>query len=115
MIIRIKDLKLRTIIGCNGWEREKKQDITVNVTIETDASEAVRSDDLKDSVDYREITKDIIEGVEKTEFFLLERLAGFIIGVVMKNRRVSAATVEVDKPHALRFAESVSVELTERR
>ena len=115
MIIRIKDLKLRTIIGCNDWEREKKQNIVINIVIETIDAGAVRSDDLKDSVDYREITKRIIEAVEKTKFQLLERLAGFILDIVMKGERIKGATVEVDKPHALRFSESVSVELTAKR
>lgn len=115
MIIRIKDLKLRTIIGCNDWEREKKQNIIINIVIETIDAAAVRSDDLKDSVDYREITKRIIEAVEKTQFQLLERLAGFILDIVMKDGRIKGATVEVDKPHALRFSESVSVELTAKR
>ena len=35
MIIRVKDLKLRTIIGFKEWERDKKQDITINLKIET--------------------------------------------------------------------------------
>ncbi|MFQ5441161.1 MAG: dihydroneopterin aldolase [Thermodesulfobacteriota bacterium] len=115
MIIRIKDLKLRTIIGCNDWEREKKQDIVINVVIETIDAGAVKSDDLKESVDYRVITKRIIEETEKTEFLLLERLAGFILDIVMGEERIKGATVEVDKPHALRFSESVSVELSAKR
>jgi len=33
----------------------------------------------------------------------------------MRNKNVRCAKVEVDKPHALRFAESVSVELSATR
>ncbi len=115
MIIKIKGLRLRTIIGCNDWEREKKQDIVINVSMETDDERAVKSDDLKDSIDYRDTAKRIIAEVEKSEFFLLEKLAGFILDMVMENPRVSSATVEVDKPHALRFSESVSLELSAKR
>ncbi|GMR05074.1 MAG: dihydroneopterin triphosphate 2'-epimerase [Thermodesulfobacteriota bacterium] len=115
MIIRIKRLRLRTIIGCNDWEREKKQDVVINVSMETDDESAVKSDDLKDSIDYRETAKRIITEVEKSEFFLLEKLAGFILDMVMENPRVRSATVEVDKPHALRFSESVSLELSAKR
>jgi len=35
--------------------------------------------------------------------------------LIMKDERVSRAKVEIDKPHALRFSESVSVELEARR
>ena len=115
MIIRIKDLRLRTIIGFKEWERDKKQDITINLTIESAGERAVESDDIADSIDYKVIAKEVIDAVEKTEFLLLERLAGFIIDIVMKDERIDRATVEIDKPHALRFARSTSVELTRKR
>ncbi|MFQ5428422.1 MAG: dihydroneopterin aldolase [Thermodesulfobacteriota bacterium] len=115
MIIRIKDLRLRAIIGCNAWEREKKQDITINVVMECESDKAIANDDINDTTDYREITKNIIEGVEKSNFFLIERLAGFILSMVMKAPGVRSASVEVDKPHALRFSRSVSVEVSAAR
>jgi len=115
MIIRIKDLQLRAIIGCNDWEREKKQDITINVLMDCDNDEAITSDDIKDTTDYRVLTKEIIEKVEESEFFLIERLAGFILDIVMERRAVRYATVEVDKPHALRFSRSVSVEVSAKK
>ncbi len=115
MIIRIKDLRLRTIIGFKEWEREKKQDITINLAIETKAERAVETDDIADTIDYKVITKKIIDGVEKSDFNLLEKLAGFILDIVMTDERVDRCTIEIDKPHALRFARSTSVELTRER
>ncbi len=115
MRIRIKDLRLRAIIGCNDWEREKKQDITINVVMDVESEKAAETDDIADCTDYRDITKEIIEAVEASEFFLLERLAGFILDIVMKRPAVTSASVEVDKPHALRFSRSVSVEVTASR
>ncbi len=115
MIIRIKDLRLRTIIGFKEWERDKKQDIVINITVSTDAEAAATSDDISDSIDYKELTKKIIAGVEATDFNLLERLADFILGIVMEDALVKEVTVEIDKPLALRFADSVSIELTRKR
>ncbi len=115
MIIRIKDLRLRAIIGCNGWERDKKQDITINVLMECGNDKAILSDDIKDTTNYRELTKDIIDSVEKSEFFLIEKLAGFILDMVMERPQVISARVEVDKPQALRFSRSVSVEVSATR
>jgi D-erythro-7,8-dihydroneopterin triphosphate epimerase len=115
MIIRIKDLRLRAIIGFKEWEREKKQDITINLVIESGLEKVVETDDIEDGIDYKVITKKIIDEVEKTEFSLLEKLAGFILDIVMANERIDRATIEIDKPHALRFARSTSIELTRER
>jgi D-erythro-7,8-dihydroneopterin triphosphate epimerase len=115
MIIKIKNLALRTIIGFKDWEREKKQDILINLEIETEVEKGIVTDSVDDSVDYKTITKKIINEVGKTNFNLLEKLTGFILDLVMEDRKIKKATVEVDKPHALRFSESVSVKLTRER
>lgn len=108
--IRMKNLLLRTIIGINSVEREKKQDILINAEIVMNAEEAIRTDSPDSALNYRTITKEIIEKVEKTEFYLLESLVEFVIDIIMKNEGVLEARVEIDKPHALRFSESVSLE-----
>ena len=36
MIIKIENLKLRTIVGIYEWEKKTKQDIVINVEIEFD-------------------------------------------------------------------------------
>ena len=63
--IIIRDLLLRGIIGLNDWEREKQQDILINLVIYTDMRNAGRSDDMSDSINYRSLTKDIIAHVHK--------------------------------------------------
>jgi len=113
--IRITDLKLRTIIGLYEWERTAKQDIIINIVIDFDAAKAAQSDDLNDTVDYKTMTKKIIKKVEASSFFLLEKLTDMILNIVMENTLVHEASVRVDKPNALRFADSVSVELNRKR
>ena len=113
--IRITNLKLRTIIGIYDWERETKQDIVINITINYDARTAGVGDNIKDAIDYKAITKTIIKKVEGSSFFLLEKLAKTILDLVMDNHLIKDATVRVDKPLALRFADSVSVELSQKK
>ena len=48
-------------------------------------------------------------------FMLLEKLASEVLELVMVNQSVCRAEVEVDKPHALRFADSVSVSMSAGR
>ena len=113
--IRITNLRLRTIIGANDWERGVKQDIVINVRFEYNATKAQKSDRLKDTVDYKTITKKIIQTVEKSNYQLLEKLTQVVLNIVCESSLVKTATVRIDKPQALRFADSVSVELTKRK
>lgn len=115
MIIRIKNLRLRTIVGVQDWERTRKQEIVVNIEMEFDGTKAAASDDLRDTVDYSALKRKLLDQVEQTNFFLLEKLATFILNIVMEDRLVLRATIEVDKPHALRFADSVSMTVSAKR
>ena len=113
--IRIKDLRLRTYIGINEDEIRNKQDILINVTLLYPADDAVQINDISHALNYRTITKDIIEHVEQNRFALLERLTQDLLDCVMQHKQVRYAEVEVDKPHALRFSDSVSVPLSAQR
>ena len=86
-----------------------------HLTILYAAQEAVRDNDIDHALNYRTITKAIIAHVEGNRFALLERLTQEILDLVMANASVLYAEVEVDKPHALRFAESVSITLAASR
>ncbi|MCL3780158.1 dihydroneopterin triphosphate 2'-epimerase [Prolixibacteraceae bacterium JC049] len=113
--IRIKNLLLRTYIGFKPHELNNKQDVVINIELETDVSEGVKTDDPEGIVNYRTITKEIIKHVQESKYALLESLTQSILDIVMKNEKITWGKVEVDKPHALRFSESVSVELEETR
>ncbi len=113
--IRVKDLRLRTFIGIKEEEINNKQDVLINLTILYPAVDAVRDNDIEHALNYRTITKAIIVHVEGNRFALLERLTQEILDLVMTHEAVRYAEVEVDKPHALRFAESVSITLAGHR
>ena len=109
--IKISNLKLRTIIGIYDWEREHKQDIILNCEIVFDSKKAEQSDCLEDTVNYKVITKNIIQIVESSHYFLIEKLARKIVDSIMLDKHVNKTLVKIDKPHALRFSDSVSFEL----
>lgn len=113
--IYIKNLRLRTYIGINEDEILNKQDVVLNIRIDFDAGEAVHSTDISHTLNYRTITKQIIELVEDNRFSLLEKLTQDVLDIILAYSVVSRAEVEIDKPHALRFADSVSVALIGRR
>jgi D-erythro-7,8-dihydroneopterin triphosphate epimerase len=115
-LIRVKNLLLRTFIGFNPEEIDNKQDVLINIEIEADIPEEVLLSDEPDGIyNYKTITKQIIELVQDNRFKLLEVLTKNILDLIMTDKRVSRARVEVDKPHALRFAESVSFQMEAKR
>ncbi|HPF50222.1 MAG TPA: dihydroneopterin aldolase [Draconibacterium sp.] len=115
-IIRVKNLLIRTYIGFNPEELVNKQDVIINLEIETDIpEEALEADEPDGIFDYKTITKKIIALVQDGQFKLLEVLTKKILDLAMEDGRVIRARVEVDKPHALRFAESVSVQMEAKR
>ncbi len=114
-VIEIHDLLLRTIIGINDWERKDRQDVVINLRLYTDTRRAGTTDDIRDALNYRTITKRIIELVEGSRFYLVEKLAEEIARVCILEFGVPQVEVRVEKPGALRFARSVGVRILRTR
>jgi len=114
-VIRISDLKVRALIGANSWERINKQELSINITLEYDASKACVSDKLKDALNYETVATKIMYTAEHSRFTLLEKLVFKLLAGIMADKRVLKAYVRVDKPQALSQARSVSFELSAER
>lgn len=113
--IFVRDLRLRGIVGINDWEREKPQDIVVNLTLFGDFSAAGESDSIEDALNYRTLTKDVIDYVESSSHFLVEKLATALARICVVDHGAERVRVRVEKPGALRFADSVGVEVGRAR
>jgi FolB domain-containing protein len=105
----------RTYIGFNDWEKEKKQDVAISVTLHADLGRACVSDEVSDTVDYKQIKREILENVEERGFQLIEKMAEDIALICLRHPQVMRVDVEVNKLSALRFAKSVSVEITREK
>ncbi|WP_444677311.1 dihydroneopterin triphosphate 2'-epimerase [Halomonas sp. E19] len=113
--IRIKNLRLRTFIGIKEDEIANRQDVIINAVIRYRADQAVAFNRIEQALNYRTITKALIALVEENRFLLLERMTREVLDLIMSHQQVLTAQVEIDKPHALRFADSVSVTLSSSR
>ena len=109
--IFIKDLLVRCILGINPDERVNKQDIVINLTLYSDFSRAIASEDINDTVNYKELKLAVIQLAENSSFLLVEKLTEEIARICLKRKGVKAVKVQVEKPTALRFARSVGVEI----
>ena len=113
--IFVRDLLLRGIIGLNDWEREKQQDILINLTLFTDMRRGGASDNADDILNYRTITKAVIAHVEESSYHTVEALATAIARICVVDHEAARVIVRVEKPGALRFAKSVGVEIERER
>ena len=87
----------------------------INTLIEYPAELACNSDDVDHAVNYKTICKQMIKHVESNRFLILESLTAQLLDICLAPEQVSYAEVEVDKPHALRFADSVSFRLAKHK
>ena len=113
--IMIKDLSIQGIVGIKPDERIHKQEIFVNAVLYADTSEAAKSDDIHDAVNYRTITKQMIAHIEAGEPMLVERLVQELADICLENERVASVEISVEKPGAVRFARSVGIRITRSR
>ena len=105
----IKDLEVEAVIGVYDCEREVRQLISINLEMNFNTKKAGRSDRIDDALNYKNISKCIIELTESSKSKLIESLAQKIAKTVLSEFPVSSVIVTVEKPGALRGSKSVGV------
>jgi D-erythro-7,8-dihydroneopterin triphosphate epimerase len=109
--ITIRNLRLRTFIGFNPEEMQKMQDVVINIEIRYRLDPSALDDRVDGALNYKTITKQVIEHVESGRFLLLEKLVADVLDICSRAPQITFSRVTIDKPHALRFADSVSLTL----
>ena len=113
--IIIKDLHLRTIIGVHEWEKEKAQNVIVNLRLMTNTRKAGQSDRIEDTVDYDRLTQRLNDYAESHSFELIETLAEKMAELILTEPYVIKVVLQIDKPKALRFAQRVGVKIAREK
>jgi len=109
--IIIKDLLIRGIIGISERERAQRQDILINLILYGDIRTAGKTDAIDDTINYRTVAKKTIAFVERSARYTVEALASDIARFCLEEPGVIGVQVRVEKPGAVRFAQSVGVEI----
>ncbi len=107
MRLTIDELRAEAIIGIHRHERKTKQPILINLDIEI--KHEVKDDEIKTTLDYEDLSNRIVDFVETSSFNLLETLVEKVLDIIFEYDMVTAAEVEIEKPQALKSAQSVSV------
>ena len=111
----VKNLLARGIIGIRDWERKRAQDILINLILYTDTRKAAETDDINDCADYSTISKKVQAHAESAKRFTVEALANDLAELCLDEKNVLKVNIRVEKPGAVRFAESVGVEIERSR
>jgi FolB domain-containing protein len=115
MLLKIKNLKLKTIVGVYEWEKNTPREIIVNAEIKTNHDKSCESDNLADAIDYDSMSNKIKNFLTQNRFKLIEKMTNELIKEIMKDQRITKCRLEIDKAGAVDFVESFSVTLEETR
>ena len=108
-IVFIEDLRIQTVIGIFDWEREITQTVSLDLQMAFDIRRAGESDDIVDTLDYKSVSKRLIQFVETSEFQLVEALAEQCANIVLTEFPVSSLRLKLSKPGAVRGSSAVGV------
>ena len=111
----IKDFIIEEIIGFYESEKIKKQKIQFNVVLDVDQRTIPNERNEKSIVDYEKITKKLEQLVKNKKYNFLESLAEDSFEEIFKDKRINSIIIKIEKPEAIKNAESVGVEVFKTR
>jgi dihydroneopterin aldolase len=114
-VIGFKDLKISCIIGVWPFEREQKQDIFVDLEVESSFERCSKSDNFNDTIDYAFLAKIVEEIAIKRQFRLLETFSEECLNYLFCTYPISWAKITIKKPMAIPNASFAFVQLEKCR
>ena len=110
--IILKGIRSDCIIGINSDEREKKQEIIINLVIFHDFSQL--NDDIKNTINYSSVYKATKKFVENSKFFLIESLGNELANQLIMTFKLKGIEIEIIKPSIFNKEETVSIKLNRK-
>ena len=111
----IKDFIIDEIIGIHKHEKIKKQKIKFNIVLNVNQSSIPNEKDISSIVDYEKITNKLKKLTKSKKYNFLESLAEDSFKEIFEDNRINSVTIKIEKPEAIRNAESVGVEVFKTR
>ena len=99
--IRIADLWCDAVIGIHEEEKIRTQPLGLDVSLHFDASQAIASDVIGDTIDYFTLATAIKARVEANRHELIEGLLDALLDLVMADSRIMDVEISIRKPEAL--------------
>src|SRR5471032_3153273 len=110
-IVFIEDLRIDTVIGIYDWERRVRQTLSFDIEMAFDNTRPAASDDIADTLNYKDVSKRLIGYVGESSFGLVETLAERCAAIIREEFGVSWVRLKLSKPGAVRGAKAVGVRI----
>ena len=111
----IKDFIIQEIIGIHEHEKTKKQKIKFNIVVNVNQNTVPDEKDIKSIVDYEKITNKLENLVKNKKYNFLESLAEDSFKEIFEDKRINSVKIKIEKPDAIKNADSVGVEVLKNR
>lgn len=111
----VRDLEIMALIGIYDHEKVKPQRIIVNIDLSVHEADGPVTDEISHVVSYEIIAKKIEAIVAEGHVNLVETLAEKFAEACLRDKRVAAARVRIEKPDIIPNAKSVGVEIERSR
>ena len=112
--ILLRDLRVRAVVGIHPWEREKPQELVINLTLFRDLDRAAASGEVADTVHYGTLARAVAAHAQAAGHRLIETLAHDLARISLEHG-AERVIVRIDKPWAVEHAASAAVELERTR
>lgn len=111
----IEGLEIEALIGIYDWERRIRQPLVLDLEMTFDNRVPAASDDIADTLNYKAVSKRLIEYVSASDFGLVETLAERCAAIVLEEFKVDSVRLKLSKPGAVRGARAVGVSIQRTR
>lgn len=102
--IGIEKLKVMAVIGIDAKERQEKQELVIDLKVETNISKSINTDSLSDTLDYTLLKVICVEIADTSSFNLIECFAAKVLRVLQSKFPLSQIGIKVVKPKAIENA-----------
>lgn len=105
----IEGLEIEALIGIYDWERRIRQPLQFDIEMAFDNRRPAASDTIADTLDYKAVSKRLIDFVSQSGFGLVETLAERCASLILDEFAVAHVRLKLSKPGAVRGARAVGV------
>lgn len=105
----IEALEIDALIGIYDWERRIRQTLSFDIEMGFDNRLPAASDNIADTLNYKAVSKRLVEFVGQSDYGLVETLAERCAQLILDEFGVRHVRIKLSKPGAVRGAKAVGV------
>jgi len=109
--VLIEGLKTDAVIGIYDWEQEIRQPLIIDIEMQWDNRKPASTGAIENALDYEAISKSTIKWIQERPWGLIEEVAEHLATQIHERFSITALTLKVSKPGAVKEATNVAVKI----